>query len=96
MGLAAAAAAARLHKRAGMGDGVAGGCRRLLYSRGNGGSGGSDIGILLPILFAAAAAAAQKNLTPTLAIVARRLRSRAPRQPHKALHAKARGKDEDI
>ena len=32
-----------------------------------------------------------QNLTPTLAIVARRLCSRAPRQTHKALHAKGRG-----
>jgi len=41
-----------------MGDGVAGSGRWLPYLRGNGGSGGSDIGIRLPILFAAAAAAA--------------------------------------
>ncbi|MBN8621108.1 MAG: hypothetical protein J0L63_19500 [Anaerolineae bacterium] len=36
-----------------------------------------------------------QNLTPTLAIVARRLRSRAfaSLTAHKALHAKARGKD---
>jgi len=33
-----------------------------------------------------------QNLTPTL-VPTRRPCSRAPRQPHKALHAKARGKD---